>query len=340
MVQRSTIKLDAIADWHNLAAAFGRAAIGAGNSPVVERFRADLETNLASLQQQILEETVPLGEMTSFHIRDPKSRIIHAPCFRERVLHHALMAHVGPVLDRALVDDTFACRKGKGGLAAVQRCQHHLRRFEWFVQIDIKSFFANIDHQILLGLLQRKFKNPGVLRLLERIVCVHQTVAGRGLPIGALTSQHFANYYLAGLDRWLLEQVKVRGLVRYMDDLLWCCDTKNQARQSLASAQEYVANNLRIQIKQPPHIGRSRVGVLFCGYRVLPGQLLLSRRRKRRYTERRRYWETLFQQGQIDALKLQGGYAAVVGITAHADAAAWRREQLRRRPLENDLEVV
>ena len=84
-------------------------------------FLENADDNLAALQSQVLASTVPLGNMTRFHIRDPKPRVIHAPCFPERILHHALMAHVGPVLERVLVDDTFACRTGKGTLAAVQR---------------------------------------------------------------------------------------------------------------------------------------------------------------------------------------------------------------------------
>jgi len=336
-MKRSGIGLEAVAGWHNLAAAFGRAAAGSGRSPAVERFRAQLQPNLALLQRQILDESVPLGELTSFCIRDPKTRIIHAPCFRERVLHQALIAHVGPVLDATLVDDPFACRTGKGGLRAVQRCQQHLRRFEWFVQTDISGYFPAIDQQTLLGLLARKFKNPGLLRLLERIVRAYQASPGCGLPIGALTSQHFANYYLSGLDRWLLQQKPVRGMLRYMDDSLWCCDSKAAARDSLQRAECWLLENRGLEVKQPPRIGRCRDGTLFCGYRVLPGRLLLSRRRKRRYSERRRYWERAYLRGEIGAMTLQAGYAAALGITAHADASAWRGEQLRRRPLANSL---
>ncbi len=339
-MKRSRVELSAVADWHNLISAFGRAAAGCRGNPAAERFRDDLDANLQQLQQEILEGNVRVGEMTSFCIRDPKTRIIHAPCFRERVLHHALIAHVGPVLDRALVDDTFACRKGKGTLAAVQRCQHHLRRFPWFVQIDIRSFFAAIDHEILLSLLSRKFKNSELLKLLERIIFSFSTESGKGLPIGALTSQHFANYYLAGLDRLLLEAIGVRGMVRYMDDLLWCCDSKEQARQSLQEVCLFLVETLKLAVKEPPRIGQSRSGTLFCGFRVLPGCLLLSRRRKRRYIERRRYWEKRYVQGKISMGKLQAGYAAILGMTMHADAVVWRREQLRRRPVAKLLEEV
>lgn len=133
-MKRSPVGLDAIADWHNLAAAFHRAARGKGRRDEVRLFRADLFGQLSSLRGAILDGTVQVGRMRRFRIRDPKPRIIHAPCFRERVLHHALMAHAGPVLDRALVEDTYACRVGKGALAAVQRVQHHLRRFPWYAR--------------------------------------------------------------------------------------------------------------------------------------------------------------------------------------------------------------
>jgi len=110
--------------------------------------------------------------------------------------------------------------------------------------------------------------------------------------------------------------------------------------QSLRLAETFIGEHLKLQIKQPPRIGRSCQSTLFCGYRVFSGRLLLSRRRKRRYIERRRFWESQYEQGRIDALKLQAGYAATLGITAHADAAVWRREQLRRRPLAIQLEEI
>lgn len=336
-MQRSRVGLAAIADWHNLAAAFQRAARGKSQRDDVRRFRADLNGELACLRAALLDGSVEVGQMRSFHIRDPKPRIIHAPRFRERVLHHALMAHVGPVLDRAMVDDTYACRVGKGVLAAVQRAQHHARRWSWYAQIDIRSYFASIDHDALLALLERRFKDRGLLALLARIVESHHAEPGRGLPIGALTSQHFANYYLAGLDRLLLEGCRVRGLVRYMDDLVWWGDSKDAVRDALAQARAYAQERLRLTVKTPVQIGRSRAGLPFCGYRILPGRLLLSRRRKRHYAECRRASENAFVAGLIDARALQAGYAAALAITAHADAAAWRREQLRRHPLAPGL---
>jgi len=339
-MKRSPVGLEAVADWHNLAVAFQRAALSKRTRPEVQRFATNLDRELADLSREILAGTVPVGRMRRFRIHDPKPRIIHAPCLRERVLHHALLAHVGPVLDRALVEDTYACRIGKGALAAVQRARRHMRRFPWYAKIDIRAYFASIDHALLLKQLALRFKDPGLLGLIARIVDAHHAEPGKGLPIGALTSQHFASYYLSGLDRLLLEGCRVRGLVRYMDDLVWWGETRDAVRSALAAARADAADRRHLEITTPVQIGRSHHGLSFCGYRILPGRLLLSRRRKRRYAECRRDWEAAYGNALIDARTLQAGYACALAITVHADAGAWRREQLRRRPLAESLAAL
>jgi RNA-directed DNA polymerase len=255
------------------------------------------------------------------------------PVFRERVLHHAIMAHVGPVLDRSLIFDTYACREGKGALAAVRRASQHARRHAWYAQIDVRSYFASIDHGVLLGLLDRKLKDQRLLSLLAGIIEAHHDAPGRGLPIGALISQCFANFYLGGLDRTLLEECRMSGYVRYMDDMAWWAADRAAVRRTLEIARAYLADPLRLEIKIPAIVGRSSVGLVFCGYRIMSDRLLLSRRRKRRYAAIRRYWESACADRRIDTLALQAGYASAVAITRHADAAAWRRAQLLRRPV-------
>jgi hypothetical protein len=189
-------------------------------------------------------------------------------------------------------------------------------------------------------MLARRFKDQPLLALMTRIIDAHHATSGKGLPIGALTSQQFANYYLSGLDRLLLEACRVRGFVRYMDDLVWWGDDRESVRDALVTADDYAYNRLDLAIKQPVQIGQSRHGLSFCGYRILPGRLLLSRRRKRRYAECRQQWETAYRDGLIDGLGLQAGYASAFSITAHADAATWRREQLRRSPLDAALALL
>jgi RNA-directed DNA polymerase len=281
-MKRSAVGLDDIAAPENLIVALRIACRGKARQPDVARFRRDADRHLPLLGASLLEGTWQPSPLRAFGIRDPKPRLIHAPAFHDRVAHHAIMAVVGPVLDRGLVFDTYACRTGKGTLAAVQRAASHAARYTWFVQIDIKSYFPSIDHVVLTTLLARRFRNAGVLGLLGRIVGAHEAAPGRGLPIGSLTSQHFANFYLNGADRLLLETCGVRGYVRYMDDMVWWCDDRASARAALAIVRDYLADRLRLTVKVPVRIGQSRHGLNFLGFRVLPDRLQMSRRRRQR----------------------------------------------------------
>ena len=339
-MQRSGVGLTEIADLDNLGAAFHAAARGKRGRGDVETFRSDLDKELAAMRAGLLAGTLTPEPMRCFRIRDPKPRLIHAPGFRDRVLHHAIMAHAGPVLDRALVFDTYACRTGKGTLAAVQRASAHASRYRWFAQIDIRAYFASIDHRILLDLLGRRFKDPDLMRLLTGIIQAFETAPGRGLPIGTLTSQHFANFYLGGADRLLLEGERVRGFVRYMDDLVWWTDNRASARGALDWVRAFLADGLGLTVKLPVRVGEARHGLSFCGFRILPGQISLSRRRRLRYAALRDRAERAWRDGAIDDLGLQSAYASALALTLHADTVAWRREQLRRHPIASALEAL
>ncbi len=136
------------------------------------------------------------------------------------MLHHALTLVCEPVFERLLIADTFACRRGKGREAAVERAKQFARRYPWFLKLDIRKYFNSIDHERLLWLLGRKFKDRRLLDLFGRIIASYEVTPGRGVPIGSLTSQHFANFYLAGLDRFVKEGLRAGGYVRYMDDFV------------------------------------------------------------------------------------------------------------------------
>ena len=332
MPRRSTIDLATIAAWPSLHEAAFRAAKGRRGQPSVAAFLSDLDQNLSKIQRDVLHHRAPRGEWSVFAIRDPKPRQIAAPCFADRVLHHALMLHLGPILVRALIAGTFACIEGRGSLAAVRRAQHHQRRWPWVVKTDVRRYFASVDHATLQrDVLARRFKDAGVLALCARILARGPTPSAVGLPIGALTSQFFANSYLDAVDRFACEQLRVPGYVRYMDDLVWWCRSRAEARETFEQVRAFAADQRGLELK-PPQIGRADAGVTFLGYRVLPGTLRLSLRRRRRYAAARQRWEARYAAGDIDALALQRGYASALAITAHADATAWRREQHRRVP--------
>ena len=331
-MKRHKITLAEIADRNNLALALYRAARGKRDCYVVRCFLADMDTRLNQLAGDILDGRMPHGIFRSFTISDPKKRLIQAACFPDRIFHHAIMNQAGPVFERAMVAHTYACRPGKGVHRAVEQVQKNLRRFPWFVKIDISGYFAAINHARLLEVLSRRFKGQEILEQFERVVASYYDTPGRGLPIGSLTSQYFANYYLDGLDRLLGADPAVRAMVRYMDDIVWWCDTKQQARRVLAGVKAYLRHERDLAVKPEVQILRSAQGISYCGFRILPGIVRMSRRRKRRFLQRRLYWENLYQAGVIDAHRLQTAVSAVYAIAQGTDSLAWRRKNLRQYP--------
>ncbi len=180
--------IEQIADAENLRLAYWKAAKGKRAKADCRAFQERLTENLATLRTELLDGSVAVGDYHTFTIHDPKERTICAASFRERVRHHALMNVCEPVLERAAIFDSYACRKGLGQMAAVRRAASYARQPGWFLKMDIRKYFDSIDQAVRRRLLGRKFKDAGGLDLFDRILASHQTAPGRGLPIGNLTS--------------------------------------------------------------------------------------------------------------------------------------------------------
>jgi len=268
MVRTSPVGLEEVADWENLCRALARASAGKRHRPEVARFVAHWPGELERLPVEILGGRLRLSPLRGFWIRDPKRRWIEAPSFRDRVLHHALVAQIEPVIERRLVDDTFACRRGKGCLKAVLRAQHHLRSNAWCAQVDVVGYYRSIEHARLLGQLGRVFRDPGLLALLEQILVSYAPRRARGLPIGALTSQILGNFYLAPLDRFILQDLRVGGFVRYMDDLTWFVKSRSQASDSSRAVAEFARESLNLELHRH-RIQRADRGITLLGFRVV-----------------------------------------------------------------------
>lgn len=335
-MKRLAITLEQIAARDNLLLAVAKAARGKQRRPGVARWLAHLEPRLARLAASIRDGQAPQGRVRQFTIRDPKCRIITAACFADRVLHHAILNLTEPQFERALVASSFACRPGLGVHAAVAQVQRNLQRYRWWVQVDVASYFASIDHALLKALLARRFKGAGFLALLGRIIdaAPGATADGvspaRGLPIGALTSQHFANAYLDGADRWLLAQPAVRAHVRYMDDVLWWCDEREQAGQVLHALQTHLATQWRLQLKANVRIGRSARGVAFCGFRIKPGIVLPSARKLTRYRAGLKALDRAIDAGQATPLQAQRAHDVLAATLAHTQSLHFRQRLCER----------
>jgi RNA-directed DNA polymerase len=319
-MRRSIIGMEEVASWLTLTEAFAKAARGRRQTREVLEFERRFDDEIWSLRESILDGSIVDEPIRQFFILDPKLRRIRAPSFRSRVFHHALMAQVGPALDGQLIDDTFACRRGKGSLAAVKRAQHFSRRFPWFVKMDIRSYFDSIDHGILRGQLRRRLKPGPALDLCDGIIDKGSIEPGRGLPIGFLTSQYFANSYLAPIDRLIANDPRARGLVRYMDDIVAWTTTKDDALALLKDVVTTAGQELGLSVKKNVIVQHTGRGLPFCGFRIFPGMIRLGDRRKKLFRVRRRYFENAYSDGRIDAAELCRRIEHVLALTAHADA--------------------
>ena len=323
-MKRSRVGLCAVADWVTLCHAFHRSARGKAVRPDVVAFRADLEANLEHLGAELRAQTYQPGKLRAFSIRDPKPRIIHAPAFRDRVVHHALMAHMAPVIDRSLIDDCYACRPCKGALSAAQRAAGLALGGGWCVHVDIAQYFPSVRHELLLTKIARKFSDHGLLELCGRIVAAYSVRPGQGLPIGALTSQWFANFFLDPIDRLLERDRDVRGHLRYMDDIVWWSADRTGALQVLDRVSDAV-RNLDLRLKADPVVRHVEQGFIFCGHRILPGRMLLSKRRRRLVRARLEAVVDAFECGKMGDAEVQQRLDPILASVAHAAGLSWRR---------------
>lgn len=332
-MKRTGNLFERILERENLRRAFLRAVCGKRAHPEARRYAANLEANLFRMREQLAAENIPLGRFRQFVIHDPKERIITAPCFEERVLHHAIMNICEPAFDRWLIDDTFACRTGKGREAAVLRAAMFARRCPVFLKLDIRKYFDSVSHDLLLSRLSRRFKDDSLLRLFERIVRCFRGDGRCGLPIGSLTSQHFANFYLGWFDRFVKETLRVRGYVRYMDDMVLWGDDLQAQKQVLGECETFLSQELHLELK-PPFLNRTVHGMDFLGCRVFPTHRTLSRRSRRRFRDKLRQLEREFQAGELTERELQGRAEAAIAFARGAGVSSWRFRQAALQQME------
>lgn len=260
----------------NLYAGFRAAAKSRRSRSTVASFEVNLEENLIALQQELREGVYLPGAYTNFLIHDPKRRIISAAPFRDRVVHHALCNIIEPVFEQKFIFDSYANRNGKGTHRALDRCTKFMRKYNYVLPIDIVKYFPSIDHSILFDTLKAELHDLNILRLCKLIIDsgngIHSNSSGdgayTGLPIGNLTSQFWANVYLNPLDHYIKRELKCKGFIRYVDDMLLFADSKNElwaARDKVMQYLEKMKLMIHITSSQPRP---TQIGIPFLGFQV------------------------------------------------------------------------
>lgn len=334
-MKRAANLFERIVDRENLRLALSKALRGKRTRWEARRFLFETEQRLRQMADELRHDSFQLGRYRQFVIYDPKERTITAPCFAERVLHHAIMNVCEPVFERWLIHDSYACRVGRGRVAAIERAQQFARGFPYFLKMDVRKYFDSVAHEVLASRLRRLFKDERLLGLLDQIIFSFQAEEGHGLPIGSLTSQHFANFYLGWFDRFVKESLRVKGYVRYMDDMILWGPSAQILQTVLDRCREFLADLLRLEIKDHPYINRTSHGVDFLGCRVFSDHVMLNRRSRIRYCRKMAQLENDYLRDRIDDRELQERAVALTAFTQAAGAKSWkfRTSVLQRLPV-------
>ena len=333
-----------ITAFDNLLLAYRKARLGKRTREEVAEFDLNLEKELLQLQHELQNKAYRPGAFRMFTIYERKPRQICAAPFRDRVVHHALMNVIDPLLDKRFIFDTHACRSGHGVHLAVTRYQHWAQRHAYALKLDVARYFPSIDHAILKQQLMQRIKDPHVLGLFECIINHSPAYPSeppgffpgddlfaalerkKGLPIGNLTSQFLANLYLDDLDHFIKEVLQVKCYLRYVDDLILLSNNKAQLQTWQQAIREKL---IEVRLRLHPakvNLFQTSLGVDVLGYRVFPAYRLLRNDNGHRFARKLRTYAAAYQRGQLDWDDFNPGVQSWIGHACHADTLGLRRE--------------
>jgi RNA-directed DNA polymerase len=316
---------DSITAWGNLHNAYLAARKGKRYVASVLRFQTALEENLFRIQNHLIQYQWRPGQWYEFVVKDPKLRLIQAPPFSDRIVHHALVDTVSPLFEKKFILDSYACRQGKGFHAASKRIQQFTRKTQttgpiYVLQADIAKYFPSIHHDTLLQIIARTICDKSTLWLGEMIV-KQSGFINTGLPIGALTSQLFANIYLDQLDHFVKDELGVKHYVRYMDDMVIVENSKSKLRALLTKIETFLNQNLLLQLNPKTAIFPIAKGIDFCGYRVWPSHILPRKRTIKRARKALRLQAKLCSAGKMPLSAFRARIMSFLGYTKHSSSS-------------------
>jgi len=335
-----------VCSFENLYSAFLKAAKGKSLRLDCAGFAYDREREIFRVQAELLDGTYRHGPYREFEVKDPKRRQVKAAPFRDRVVHHALCNVIEPIFEARFIPDSFACRKGKGTLAALKRCRALARRFRggYVLKADISKFFYSVDHGIMLAALNRRIADRRVLALIAEILASSEDARFRGyfpgddlfalqrptgIPIGNLTSQLFSNIYLTGLDHFVKQELRWKPYLRYMDDFLLFGPDKKELWLILSRLEAFLAEKLRLRVHPKKRtVSPVSSGIDWVGYIVFAERVKVRRRNIFRFRLRNRKLRALFRRGRIHVPDIKQSIMSFCAYSSHADAASLTRNLL------------
>ena len=296
-------------------------------------FEKDLEQNIFRLHRELVDKKYKHGAYSDFYIYDPKLRHIHKATVRDRILHHAIFQVLNPIFEPTFISHSFSCRVGKGTHKGVEMLGEILRKVSknhtkttYALKCDVRKFFDSVDHTILTQFLRRKIKDTDTLWIMEEII---ESFSGqssnlfirKGLPIGNLTSQLFANVYMNEFDQFMKKELRVKNYVRYTDDFIVVSESEDFLKELVPKIQDFLCSYLNLELHPSKvMIGKYHRGVDFLGYVSFPHHRSLRKRTEKRMVRKLDEKIEMAKRGQITEEKLKQTLESYLGALSHATA--------------------
>jgi len=316
-----------LCSYDNLEKAYKKARMHKTFRSYVMDFEKNLENNLLSLSSELASNHYKPKPLKAFIVRDPKTRKICKSEFRDRVVHHAICNILEPIFDRIFIYDSYANRLNKGTLNALERFDFFKRKIGrndtlpcYVLKADIRKYFENIDHNILLNMVKRKINDTNVLHLINVILANYATEGGgrteKGMPLGNLTSQFFANVYLNELDYFVKHNLKIKYYIRYVDDFIILHNNKNVLGKFKFQINDFLKNKLKIEL----HPDKSKIinldkGINFLGFRVFYSHRLLRKTNLKIFKRKLEGFKASFSNNEMNYDRI---YESIQGWNAYA----------------------
>lgn len=290
-------------------------------------FAMSKERKLRCLQKELEDRTYRPGSYIEFYVFEPKKRLVHAPHIRDKIVQFSIHTVLQGIYRSVFIKDSYACLEEKGTHEAVHRIQHYMRLAQWkyeepyIVKIDVRKFFYSINRDILKTIYRKKIpeSEQDFLRILDMIVD-SSPEGERGLPLGNVTSQDFANTYLNEVDQFCKRYLGLKWYVRYMDDICIIVKDRETARDVLAKIRTYVKDHLDLELNEKTHIYPLAQGINTLGFRIHTTHLEVRNSSKAAMKRRIKKIDEKVQSGRLTKKQAQQSVNAWLGHARHSNS--------------------
>lgn len=332
-----------IIKFNNILGAWNEFRRGKKHKKDLIEFEYNLEENLFDLQRKLIQKNYQHSGYEKFYIKDPKMRQIHKATVTDRLVHHLVSAYLEKIFEPTFITHSYSSRKYKGTHKAVLTFQGMANRLSnlgkntcWVLKLDIKKFFASVNHELLIEILAGKISDQDFLKLLQNII---KSFPEKGIPIGNLTSQYFANIYLNELDHFITRKLNLQYYIRYADDFAILSENRQNLLNLVPIIKQFLESELDLKLHPQKIVLRKfRSGVDFLGYVIFPDHIIPRTKTKRRLFKKIKERLNEYKQGEISEEKLKATINSYLGYLGHANTYNLRKDLIRMIKFETGIQ--